>query len=395
MSIKDFELIKKLGEGAYSTVYKVRRIQDSQEYALKKVRMLNLSEKEKENALSEVRILASISNPNIIGYREAFVDEASQSLWYLPFLIPSPSIVMEFADNGDLFQKICDHQKSNTCFSETEIWSIFIQVVRGLKTLHELQIMHRDLKSANVFLLKDTTAKLGDLNVSKVAEKGLNYTQTGTPYYASPEVWRDQPYDVKSDIWSLGCVLYEMITLKPPFRAEDMASLYKKVLKGVYPRIPSSYSQDLAAMVKHLLHVAPHLRPTCGTSVILRLSCLDKILKMPIVATRILKLFPQEDFFSEGQTTLISKIRVPKNIMYLSDKLPKPRYMTTSPEDLRKGNTVTMMGGDRDNSLPAIQQPRKSQQKRPKHAYPPEITGVYRGLIESEPPALPSRPGGT
>lgn len=78
------------------------------------------------------------------------------------------------------------------------------------------------------------TAKLGDLNVSKVAKKGLGYTQTGTPYYASPEVWRDQPYDIKSDVWSLGCVLYETITLKPPFRAQDMASLYKKVLKGIF-----------------------------------------------------------------------------------------------------------------------------------------------------------------
>lgn len=114
---------------------------------------------------------------------------------------------------------------------------------------------------------------MGDLNVSKVVKKGLGYTQTGTPYYASPEVWRDQPYDIKSDIWSLGCVLYEMITLKPPFRAEDMASLYKKVLKGnrirydnvgVYPKIPSSYSQDLANIVKNLLQVSPHLRPSCG-----------------------------------------------------------------------------------------------------------------------------------
>lgn len=97
-----------------------------------------------------------------------------------------------------------------------------LQVVKGLKALHDLNIMHRDLKSANVFLYQDGTAKLGDLNVSKVLEKGLGYTQTGTPYYASPEVWKDKPYDVKSDIWSLGCVLYEMITLKPPFRAEDM-----------------------------------------------------------------------------------------------------------------------------------------------------------------------------
>ena len=109
-----------------------------------------------------------------------------------------------------------------------------------------MKIFHRDLKSANVFLSKDGNAKLGDLNVSKVAKKGLLYTQTGTPYYASPEVWRDQPYDHKSDIWSLGCVLYEMTTLKPPFRANDMNGLYKRVLKGVYQKIPGTYSSDLA-----------------------------------------------------------------------------------------------------------------------------------------------------
>ena len=99
-----------------------------------------------------------------------------------------------------------------------------------MRALHEALIFHRDLKSANVFLNKDGTTLLGDMNVSKVAKKGLLYTQTGTPYYASPEVWRDQPYDSKSDIWSLGCVLYESVTLRPPFRAEDMAGLYKKVL---------------------------------------------------------------------------------------------------------------------------------------------------------------------
>jgi NIMA (never in mitosis gene a)-related kinase len=130
---------------------------------------------------------------------------------------------MEYADNGDLFQKISEHQKQKTTFAEQDIWRIFIQVVRGLKAMHDLNIMHRDLKSANVFLYKDFTSKLGDMNVSKVANKrGLNYTQTGTPYYASPEVWRDEPYDIKSDIWSLGCVLYEMCALVPPFRADDM-----------------------------------------------------------------------------------------------------------------------------------------------------------------------------
>ena len=136
---------------------------------------------------------------------------------------------------------------------EEDIWRIFIQVVKGLKALHDTNIFHRDLKSANVFLKKDGTAKLGDMNVSKVAKRGLLYTQTGTPYYASPEVWRDQPYDMKSDIWSLGCVLYESITLRPPFRADDMAGLYRKVLRGVYSNIPDHFSPELAEVTKSLI----------------------------------------------------------------------------------------------------------------------------------------------
>ena len=168
----------------------------------------------------------------------SFRDVADPSIFH--------SIVMEYSDNGDLFQKITWHQKEQQYIPEDVIWKIFIQVVRGLKSLHDIKIFHRDLKSANIFLNKDGTSKLGDMNVSKVAKKGLLYTQTGTPYYASPEVWRDQPYDHKSDIWSLGCVLYESVTLKPPFRAEDMQGLYKKVLRGIYPKIPNIFSNDLA-----------------------------------------------------------------------------------------------------------------------------------------------------
>ena len=98
--------------------------------------------------------------------------------------------------------------------------------------------------------------------MSKISA-GLCRTQTGTPYYASPEVWKDQPYDAKSDIWSLGCILYEMITLKPPFRAQDMEGLYKKVIRGFYEKIPSSYSQELANLVRMTLQVIPQLRPDC------------------------------------------------------------------------------------------------------------------------------------
>jgi NIMA (never in mitosis gene a)-related kinase len=116
-------------------------------------------------------------------------------------------------------------------FKEKQVWRALIEAVTGLKSMHDINVMHRDIKCANIFLSKCQDCedkdlfkcKLGDMNVSKVTgPKGLNYTQTGTPYYASPEVWKDEPYSYKSDIWSLGCVIYEMLALKPPFNAKDM-----------------------------------------------------------------------------------------------------------------------------------------------------------------------------
>ena len=311
--MNDFKIISKLGEGAYSTVYKVKRNIDNNIYALKKVKLLNLSEKEKQNSLNEVRLLASIKSNFVISYKEAFFDEKDSTL----------GIVMEFADGGDLYQKIVEHKKSAMFFEETDIWRIFIQLVKGLKALHDLKILHRDLKSANVFLLTDGTAKLGDLNVSKVARRGLGYTQTGTPYYASPEVWKDQPYDNKSDIWSLGCVLYEMITLRPPFRAQNMEGLYNKVIKGQFSRIPDRFSNELFEVVKLLIQVNTDLRPSC-----------DEILKNPIIQKRIeyFKTFTGEQ--ENEDKALLQTIRIPKNLLFLSDKLPKPNYS----KHMRGGN---------------------------------------------------------
>ena len=145
---------------------------------------------------------------------------------------------------------------------EEEIWSILYQMIIGLEALHNIKIVHRDIKCANIFLTKSGQAKLGDLNVSKIAKMGILQTQTGTPYYASPEVWQDKPYDKRSDIWSLGCVLYELTALSPPFTAKDMQGLYKCVLKGVYPKIPQQFSADLSEMIKSLLQVDPKNRPT-------------------------------------------------------------------------------------------------------------------------------------
>ena len=249
--MEQFKIINKIGEGAYSTVYTVKRIEDDKIYALKKVKIKKLNKKEQINALNEVRILASVNSPYVIGYKESFIDESDQTL----------CIIMEYADDGDLYEKIKLYIKNKTTFMEHDIWRIFIQITKGLNDLHEYNILHRDLKSANVFLFRDGTAKLGDLNVSKITSRGLGCTQTGTPYYASPEVWKDKPYNSKSDIWSLGCVFYELIMLTTPFKAKSMKELYQKVKKGEYPPIPNNFSPKFQIIIDSILKVKPEERP--------------------------------------------------------------------------------------------------------------------------------------
>ena len=133
------------------------------------------------------------------------------------------------------------HHKKGTRIEENEVWRSAFDLLQGLKKLHDSKIIHRDLKTANIFY-SGGTAKLGDMNISKILKDEMAKTQTGTPYYACPEVWSDTPYGPKSDVWSLGCVIYEMCCLKPPFRAANFEGLYKKIMGGQYDKIPLSYS---------------------------------------------------------------------------------------------------------------------------------------------------------
>jgi len=135
MSLSQFEVLGKLGEGAFATVFKVLRKSDNEIYAMKKVKFGPLSAKEKENALNEVRIMASFEHPNIISFKEAFFDDGT-----------CLCIITELAEGGDLLAQIESHKKMRTKFNEIDIWDYLIQTCRGLQSLHSNRILHRDIK---------------------------------------------------------------------------------------------------------------------------------------------------------------------------------------------------------------------------------------------------------
>jgi NIMA (never in mitosis gene a)-related kinase len=159
-------------------------------------------------------------------------------------------------------------------------------------------------------------------------------TQTGTPYYASPEVWKDQPYDKRSDIWSIGCVLYEMITLNPPFKASDMNGLYKRIIAGKYTPIPSTYSKDLADVVKSCLNTIPRCRPTC-----------TEILAMTQTENNLGETLKGLDVvLDQPGGGLLGTIKLPRgqHISSISSRLPKANYgmaRNSSEGCLREGPT--------------------------------------------------------
>ena len=324
MSLKDFEIGKELGKGAFGSVCIVKRKIDNKTYAMKRVKISQLSTKDKENSLNEIRILASLSHLNIIGYKEAFFDQPSQTL----------NIVMEYADDGDIASKIKYNKKHGLLFRENIIWDYLIQILTGLKFLHDNKIMHRDLKSANLFLMKNGTVKIGDLNVSKITKMGMAYTQTGTPYYASPEIWMDKPYDYKSDIWSVGCILYELCMLRPPFTGTSLKSLCMNIQSGIYAPISKFYSRELSYIVKKILEVNPSKRPTCG-----------ELLRDDIVIQKMREVGVVNGGEINGgkKAELMKTIKMPRNLKEINKALPMKRYNVKQREEMFENDEYETM----------------------------------------------------
>ena len=215
-----------------------------------------MKEDSKKQIYNEASIMKNLLHPNVISFKDVFKDTKLDYFY----------IVMEYANDGDLSKKIKTQKNKiigEKYFSEEKIMQYFYQICRGLQYIHSKNIIHRDIKSQNIFLMKNGKIKIGDFGIAKALTNTKNNATTiiGTPYYFSPEIINGEPYNYKTDIWSLGVVLYEMCCLKLPFESNNIAQLSIKIMKGKYDPIPNRYSKNMANLIKNMLNIDQKLRP--------------------------------------------------------------------------------------------------------------------------------------
>jgi NIMA (never in mitosis gene a)-related kinase len=306
MNIVGFTEERILGQGSYGKVYKAMRHSDGRSYAIKVVNLAKLSSREMEDAVNEIRIMASFSSPFIIGFYEAFCDQRRLC------------IVSEYAQLGDLYNLIQRRKRKNRPLSESVIWRFLIQILEGLRELHAAKVVHRDLKSANILLAAPDLLKIGDLGVSTVLHTHqLARTQIGTPLYIAPEVWRRRPYNYLCDLWSLGVLLYEMMTFKFPFNARTTQDLARRICVGHYSLPSHGYSAELVSVLRRLLQVKPVHRGSAED--ILGLQCVQERMGLLDHFTC------PSDLEDSNETELLSTIKVPLNNIRFAH-FPRPLY---------------------------------------------------------------------
>lgn len=208
--------------------------------------------KETQQYFNEIEVFKKLNHINLIQYVNSFIHKNKLC------------ILMEYAENGDLSKIIKNHITLKKYISEEQIWTYFIQICRGLQYMHSKKILHRDIKTQNIFLNKNGVIKLGDFGISKILKNTYDFCKTplGTPYFLSPEICSGKAYNYKSDIWMLGCVLYELMTLTKPFDGDSLPGLMGNILRKDIKDVPKIYSNNLRWLVKQLLAKEPNLRPT-------------------------------------------------------------------------------------------------------------------------------------
>ena len=310
----NYKITKLLGEGSFGKAYLATVDNEDKKYVIKQVIMDGMTDQEKRETFNEASILKRLDHPNIIKFKEVFMQRKPKE---------ALNIVTEYADGGDLEQKI-EAQKKKP-FPETQIIDYFTQICLALQHLHKKNIIHRDLKGGNVFLMQSGLVKLGDFGIAKglKTSKDKAKTTVGTPYYLSPEIINNKPYDTKSDIWSLGVLLYQMMTFKMPFNAQSLPLLSIKINRGVYSPPPSVYSAELRDILKKCLTMEPEKRPS-----------INDILQLSIIKDRINNFLSEVQYDQDLSKTMAKKYKDKK-------KEQKHQHHQKHEEEKKKKETKT------------------------------------------------------
>ncbi|XP_045359617.1 serine/threonine-protein kinase Nek11 isoform X7 [Leopardus geoffroyi] len=245
---------QKLGSGSFGTVYLVsdKKAKQGEELkVLKEISVGELNPNETVQANLEAQLLSKLDHPAIVKFHASFVEQDNFC------------IITEYCEGRDLDCKIQEYKEAGKTFPESQIIEWFIQLLLGVDYMHERKILHRDLKSKNIFL-KNNLLKIGDFGVSRLlmGSCDLATTLTGTPHYMSPEALKHQGYNTKSDIWSLACILYEMCCMNHAFTGSNFLSIVLKIVEGDTPSLPQRYPRELNTIMERMLNKSPSLRPS-------------------------------------------------------------------------------------------------------------------------------------
>ena len=264
--MENYEFLGNIGQGMSGKVYKARHKKENRFYAIKKLNFNEINEKERIAIQDEVNLLKQLKHPNIVTYKDSFFDSDN-----------CLNIVMVFCELGDMYTKI--HKQKGEYFPEEQILLWLAQLCLALSYVHDKQILHRDIKTQNIFIQNEHTIRIGDFGIAK----GYNQNQDlggsliGTPLYMAPEVYNSsKKYSFRSDIWSLGCCIFEMCNLKNAFEAKSWNAVFVKVNKGQRAPLNNKYSIDMKNLVDSMLSVNGKNRPTIA-------SILEKPFMKPIV----------------------------------------------------------------------------------------------------------------
>nr|XP_025041363.1 serine/threonine-protein kinase Nek5 [Pelodiscus sinensis] len=282
-----YKIIEMIGEGAFGKVFLAKGKVDNHPSVIKEINLTKMPMKEKEASQKEVILLAKMKHPNIVTFYNSFQEK---NMLY---------IMMEYCDGGDLMRRI--NMQHGVLFDEDQILSWFVQISLGLKHIHDRKVLHRDIKAQNILLSNNgMIAKLGDFGIARMLNNTMELARTcvGTPYYLSPEICENRPYNNKTDIWSLGCVLYELCTLKHPFEGNSLHQLVLKICRGHFVPVSPKYSYDLRILISQLFKISPRDRPS-----------INSILKKPFLEKRITNYLPPEVIQEEFSHSVIDEIR--------------------------------------------------------------------------------------